>query len=263
MGGDFSGKNPAIRFSGIGHYYESERWVLRQISGTVQRGEIFAVLGPNARGKTTLIKILLGILVPREGRVRLFGRTGFVPQLFTPSLPYTVFDIVLMGRALHVGVFRTPDKGDRKIASESLELIGLAGMARRRFTDLSGGERQMVLFARALASEGEILILDEPVASMDLLNQKNILRIIARLAVERNLTILFTTHQPQHALAVADSAMLLMKGEPIIGPVRQVMNEDTLTRLYGVKLRRIEFDHEGARQLNFIPVFDIPSSRSH
>ena len=114
----------------------------------------------------------------------------------------------------------------------------------------------MVMLARALASEGDILILDEPTAALDLRNQGAILDLIGRLADEHGLTVMFTTHQPQHALAVADSAMLLMEDRPpLTGPVAQIMTEETLAQLYGIGLRRVRVEHQGAIEESFVPLF--------
>ncbi|XSG84433.1 MAG: ABC transporter ATP-binding protein [Methylohalobius sp. ZOD2] len=246
----------AIRFTDIGHGYRRGEWVLRGINGLVRHGEVFAILGPNGRGKTTLINILLGVLAPREGQVITHGATGFVPQLFVPPFPYQVLDTVLMGRARHVGFLRTPGRHDRDVAHAALEELDLTHLAERPITELSGGQRQMVMLARALASEADILILDEPASALDLHNQSVILDLIGRLADERELTILFTTHQPQHALAVADSAMLLTDSAlPVTGPVDQVMTEEMLAQLYGIPLRRVRVEHQGRTEDSFVPLF--------
>lgn len=252
----------ALSFADIGHCYRPGEWVLRGINGTVRTSEVFAVLGPNGRGKTTLINILLGTLTPREGSVQSKGSIAFVPQLFTPPFPYTVLDAVLMGRARHIGLLNTPRRHDIDIAYNALQQLELVQLSRRPITELSGGQRQMVMLARALASEAEILILDEPASALDLRNQRVILELIGRLADERQLTIIFTTHQPQHALAVADRAMLLMEEQaPLIGTVEQVLDENTLAALYGIPLRRVKVEHQGKTEESFVPLFGVRSGR--
>jgi len=246
----------AMLLDGIGHWYRNGEWLLRNICVQLRRGEVFAVLGPNGRGKTTLINLMLEILTPREGHIRRYGATGFVPQLFAPPFPYSVLDMVLMGRASHLGMWRVPGRRDRAIAHAALRELGLDELAERAVDQLSGGQRQMVMLARALASESEILILDEPAAALDLHNQAAILSLIGRLADQRGLTVVFTTHQPQHALAVADRAMLLMEAEPpLIGTVNEVMHEQSLSRLYGIGLRHVQVAREGGSEESFIPLF--------
>ncbi len=247
----------ALRLEGIGHWYRPGEWIVRHIDAELRRGEVLAVLGPNGRGKTTLINLLLGLLTPREGQLTCHGPLAFVPQLFAPPFPYSVLEMVLMGRARHLGLWQTPGRQDHAIARAALAELGLEGLAERPVTQLSGGQRQMVMLARALASEGEILILDEPAAALDLRNQAAILALIGRLADERGLTVLFTTHQPQHALAVADRAMLLLPDQPpLVGPTATVMQEESLSRLYGIDLHRVEVNHAGTHQQSFIPLFE-------
>ncbi len=135
-----------------------------------------------------------------------------MPQLFQVSFDYTVLDMVLMGRARHVGLFSQPSAQDEEAAMASLDRFGMAHYAKHPFQELSGGERQLVIFARALVSEAEILILDEPTSALDLKNQIHVLDWITRLSHQDGLTVLLTTHHPNHALAVADD-VLLMLGE--------------------------------------------------
>ncbi|MBF0096724.1 MAG: ABC transporter ATP-binding protein [Magnetococcales bacterium] len=245
----------AIALQEVGHCYASGPWILRQLSAQVIEGQICAVLGPNGRGKSTLIHIILGLLSPREGHVRLQGRAGFVPQLFLPTFPYRVLDMVLMGRAAQVGVLSVPGRHDTDMAMAALSEVGMEALAERPFSELSGGQRQMVMLARALASEEKILILDEPASSLDLRNQLRLLRLLRRLADKRHLTILFTTHQPQHAMEAADVALLLMDREvpPVLGVVAEVMTEENMTRLYGIAMQRIRLAHAGGECFHFLP----------
>ncbi len=245
-----------VSFDRLGYAYLPGKWIFRDYSAAVEKGRVFALLGPNGRGKTTLLKLLLGVLKPLAGELQVRGHTAFVPQLFQVSFDYSVLDMVLMGRAQKVGLFSQPTSADEAAALAALERFNLAGVAQRPFHELSGGQRQMVIFARALVAEAEILILDEPTSALDLKNQALILDWIARLSREDGLTVLFTTHHPHHALAVADIA-LLMQGETefAFGPVASVLTEENLLRLYGVPLKHISFQH-GARVVNtFVPVF--------
>ena len=237
---------PAIRFDNLGHAYRPGRWVFRHCSARLERGRVLALLGPNGRGRTTLLRLLLGGLKPSEGCVVVQGRTAFVPQLFQVGFDYSVLDMVLMGRARHIGLLAQPSSRDEAAALAALDRFGLADLARRPFHELSGGQRQMAIFARALVSEPDILILDEPTSALDLKNQALVLDWIKRLAGIDGLTVLFSTHHPHHALEVADDA-LLMLGESDFahGPAGAVLSEENLQALYGIPLRRLAFEHGG------------------
>ncbi|MEC5345148.1 ABC transporter ATP-binding protein [Brenneria populi] len=202
-------------------------------------GEITAVLGVNGRGKTTLIHTLLGRLPPLSGQIRRHGRIGFVPQLFTPPFSYSVLDMVLMGRAAHVGLFSMPSARDVAIAEEALATLGISALAEKAFGRLSGGQRQLALIARALASQCHTLILDEPMAALDLKNQAVVLRLLKHLATARGLSILLTTHDPAHALTIAQQALLLMaERQYLYGRCDAVLNEENLSRLYGIAVKQ-------------------------
>jgi iron complex transport system ATP-binding protein len=244
-----------VEFDNLGHAYHPSRWIFQNYSASVKHGSTFALLGPNGCGKTTLLKILLGALKPRAGSIRVEGRTAFVPQLFQVTFDYSVLDMVLMGRARQVGLFSQPSAQDEEAAMTSLERFGMADFARHPFHELSGGERQLVIFARALVSEAEILILDEPTSALDLKNQILILEWIVRLSHQEGLTVVFTTHHPHHALAVADE-VLLMLGEKkfACGKAGQVLTEANLHTLYGVDLKLLPFEHKGTTHETLVPV---------
>jgi iron complex transport system ATP-binding protein len=238
--------NKAVDFHNLGHAYRPERWIFQNYNAEVERGSIFALLGPNGSGKTTLLKALLGALKPTAGKVVMDGRSAFVPQLFQVTFDYSVLDMVLMGRARQVGLFSQPSAQDEEAAMASLDRFGIAGFARHSFHELSGGERQLVIFARALVSEADILILDEPTSALDLKNQIVVLDWITRLSHQDGLTVLFTTHHPHHALAVADNALLMLGGSKYAcGPASEVLSEENLHALYGVDLKLLPFEHKG------------------
>jgi len=246
----------AIAFEGLGFSYQLGIAVLQGYRGKLERGKVLAVLGPNGCGKTTLLKLLIGALTPREGSLRVEGRVAFVPQLFQVSFPYSVLDMVLMGRAHRVGLFSTPSLRDEKAALEALDKLGMAGLAGRSFEELSGGQRQLVIFARALATEADILVLDEPTSALDLRNQGIILGWIRRLSRAEGLSVVITTHHPHHAHAVADTTMLMMGSqESLCGPTDDVVTEKNLLRLYGVVLKRVQFEVAGRSIETFVPVY--------
>lgn len=228
----------------IGH---ARREVARDVSFTLKAGRVLALLGPNGAGKTTLFKTLLGLIPARGGEVRVLGRPlaawsrqalasriGYVPQAHAGLFPFTVEDIVLMGRAMHIGRFSAPSPRDRAIAARCIEMLGISALARRVHTQISGGERQLALIARALAQEPSLLVMDEPTASLDFGNQIRVLEQIARLRDE-GIAILLSTHQPEHALRCADDIALLAAGGILAsGSAARVASVENLARLYAV-----------------------------
>ncbi|MGA8169380.1 MAG: ABC transporter ATP-binding protein [Methylocystis sp.] len=243
-----------VEFEGLGHCYRPGAWVFRDYAARVKKGHVFAVLGPNGRGKTTLLKILLGALKPTAGTLKVEGQFAFVPQLFHVSFDYSALDMVLMGRAKKVGLFSQPSAEDEAAALAALERFGMADYAHRPFHEMSGGQRQLVIFARALVAEAQVLILDEPTSALDLKNQAMVLDWIAKLSRRDGLTILMTTHHPHHALAIADEALLMLgQDNYVAGPATRVLTEENLSALYGVPIKRIAFEHEGRRVETLTP----------
>lgn len=223
------------------------RQVGADISIEVARGQVLCLLGPNGSGKTTLFKTLLGLLPPLSGQVLMLGQpvagwsrnafarhVGYVPQAHEGMFPFTVEEVVLMGRAAHVGRFAAPSRHDRQMAAHGLETLGIAHLAQRIYTAISGGERQLVLLARALAQEPALLVMDEPTASLDFGNQIRVLEHIAQLR-HQGITVLMSTHQPQHALRIADRIVLLADGRIAgFGPPATTATPRALAELYGV-----------------------------
>jgi iron complex transport system ATP-binding protein len=245
-----------LRFEDLGHCYRANHWVFRHYTASIEKGRVFALLGPNGRGKSTLLHLLLGVLPPTEGRIALHGRTAFVPQLFEVSFDYTALDMVLMGRARKIGLFAQPSAVDEAAALAALDRVGLADSAGQAFHELSGGQRQLVILARALVAEADILILDEPTSSLDLKNQGLLLGWIARLARDHGHTVIFTTHHPHHALAVADEVLLMLDEQKYrCGAASDILTEENLKALYGIDLKRVIFEHAGETVESFVPVF--------
>ena len=217
---------------------------------TLAEGEVTCLLGPNGSGKTTLIRTLLGFLPPQAGEVRLDGqplrhwsdrerarRLAWVPQSVGLFFPYTARETVLMGRAARLGLFAQPGPADEEVALRSLKALGVEALAPRPLPELSGGERQLVLLARALAQEPRVLLMDEPTASLDLGNQMLVLGRI-RVLAEAGLAVLFTTHQPDHAFLCADRVLLLHGGQlTASGPPAEVLTTERLSAAYGIEVR--------------------------
>lgn len=230
-----------------------DRWIFRKLDLTVPRGASVAVLGPNGRGKTTLIRAIMGLLPLSEGRRETPALMGYVPQAGASAPRYSVLDMVVMGRSKKLGVFGSPSREDYATAHEALATVGLSDLAGRPYSHISGGERQLVLVARALATGAETIVLDEPASALDLANQSRLLTIITDLHKRGGYTILFSTHLPQHALHAADEAILMMgAGVTIEGPTSSVLTEANLEALYGIPVRRIRLAEGGDAVL---PVF--------
>ena len=188
-------------------------------------GEVLRLPGPNGGGRTTLFKTILGLLPLRSGRIRVDGDDvggwnprrralafGYVPQAGAGQFPFSVSEMVLMGRTAHRGPFAAPSAGDHAAAEAALERLGIPHLAGRDWLRISGGERQLALIARALAQAPHVLVLDEPTASLDFGNQVRVLEQVRRLADEGGLAIVFPTHHPEQAFAVADRVALLHEG---------------------------------------------------
>jgi iron complex transport system ATP-binding protein len=198
--------------------------VLRDVSFSVERGSILALLGPNGCGKTTLLRIIGKLHAASDGSVSVMGRDiaamnqhelsrvmASVAQAQRTSFPFSVLDVLLTGRMPYVSMLSSPQESDRALCREVLDWFGIGHLERKSITKLSGGERQLVMIARALAQEPRVLLLDEPTTYLDLRNQVRVLGTIGRLAHAQGLTVLMTIHDPNEALAYADRAVLLRK----------------------------------------------------
>ena len=222
------------------------RTILERLSFTVAVGRSLAILGPNGRGKTTALRAMLGFQRLDGGSRVGPGIVGYVPQTGSNNQRLRALDIAVMGCAAHLGLFGQP--GDKHIdtARSALRRAGALRFADSFFDQLSGGERQLVLLARALATGSSALVLDEPGAALDLANQQRLLILLDGLRQERDKAIIFTTHDPNHALAAADDALLLMpEGSALFGPVDEMIVPDHLEQLYGVPMRVVELAGPG------------------
>src|SRR5262245_59408582 len=232
-----------------------EASILEDYSLSVDPGGLLAILGANGVGKTTLLNCIVGLRRPSAGRVVCGGRVGYVPQLFHSTFAFSVLDIVLMGRARHIGLFGAPRRIDYEVARKYLDQMKVGHLRDRPFNELSGGQRQLVMIAQALSSECEILILDEPCSALDYKNQSIVIDTLRALNDGMGLTIVFSTHAPQHGLEVA-SHVLLMKDLRCYehGRVEDVLTAANLSALYDVAIAKAAFADGG--KFTFAPYFE-------
>lgn len=227
-----------------------KRTVVQGVSFTVKAGEFVCILGPNGCGKTTLLKTVLGILHPFSGTIMLGGKNtscmresdlgkviGYIPQVHTPPFPFSVLDVVLMGRAPHLSALAMPGKEDRRIALAALEELNIAHMRDQKYTRISGGERQLVLIARALAQQPKMLVMDEPTSSLDFGNQSIVLEKMGQLS-RKGMSILMVTHNPDHALFCADKVVMMKEGAMVKkGLPEEVVSEESIQDIYNTRVK--------------------------
>jgi iron complex transport system ATP-binding protein len=259
-----SGERLRVERLAFGH---PGRVVGRDVSFSLAAGQVLCLLGPNGSGKTTLFRTLLRLLEPHEGAVlvdsasiakwprRQMARVfGYVPQAQLGTFPFTARDVVLMGRTAHVGLFASPTTHDRRQADAALEALGIAHLADRPYPEMSGGERQLALVARALAQEPTILIMDEPTASLDFGNQVRVLAHVQALA-RRGIAVVLSTHDPDQPFLCADLVALLHEGRLAqLGPAPEVITSATLRATYGVNVEVVTVTREGRTLRVCLPV---------
>ena len=246
-----------LKATDVGFHYHRGDWLFRNINLELKAGECMAVLGPNARGKTTLLTCLANIRKPLEGRVEHTGEIGYVPQNTETSFQFTAFDMVLMGTARHRSAWHTPRAEDEKKAYEALARVGIEHLSSRIFSAMSGGQRQLVLIARALAADPSTLILDEPTSALDLCNQARTLSIMSQLR-DDGIGVIFTTHDPTHALNIADHT-LMMDSDISCNETSCQLSENKLSCLYRIPVRTPQIDFNSGCRRVVVP--DLLSSK--
>lgn len=243
------------------------------VSLALEPGQVTCLLGPNGGGKTTLFKTMIGLLQPQGGRVtiggediahwpprRLAQEIGYVPQAHTGYFPFTVEDVVLMGRTAHVGLFAAPSAKDRNVAARAIAMLGLGHLKDQVYTRISGGERQLTLIARALAQEPRIMVMDEPTASLDFGNQLRVLDRVAAMA-RSGIAVVLSTHDPDHAFHAADRVAMLHGGRVLrFGPPNEAITPDSLQQVYGVAIDVVEIDRGGAKRRVCVPAVSASAS---
>ena len=235
---------PLLKVTDLHAGYDKKE-VVHGVDFELQRGEFVCIIGANGCGKTTLLKNILGILKPFQGSVFVDGMDAgkmdekeharhfaYIPQIHTPPFPFSVADVVIMGRTPYIGSLSIVSAEDRRIAYDALCQLSIEDMAYETYTQLSGGQQQLVLIARALAQQTDLLIMDEPTASLDFGNQHLVLSRVRKLT-EKGSSVLMVTHDPNHAFFIADRVIVMEEGRIVAdGVPPEVVTSDTLKRIY-------------------------------
>lgn len=241
-------------------YPGSGRMVLDRADLSLDEGEILCVLGPNGAGKTTLLNCMAGLLKPQSGQIRLCGKPledmkekeiarliGYVPQLHTPAFDYRVLDFVMMGRSPQMGAFGRPKPEDERLCLSVLRSVGIEHLAEKSYRNISGGERQQVLIARAIVQEPKAVLFDEPTAHLDYGNQQRVLKRIRQMAAD-GFSVVITTHNPDHALLLGDRAAIVGRdGKIYQGSGEEIITEETLQQIYGIDLKLLWVEELGRK----------------
>lgn len=248
-----------IEVANLDAYYGKHK-VLSDLSFSLEKGKLMCVLGPNGVGKSTLFQCILGLKKQHAGTIYIEGveletldirqrakRIAFIPQSHQPVFSYKVKDVVLMSTESTLCGMKGPGKQQMEMTLEAMERVGISHLAERKYTQISGGERQLVLIARALAQQAKVLIMDEPTSNLDYGNQVRIMEQIRRL-VEGGYTILQSCHQPDQAFLYADEILVLWEGGVLIqGPPKEVLTEKLIQKIYGVDVEIKSFHQDQIR----------------
>lgn len=248
--------------------YQRNKMVLKNINLQLAKGQVLAVLGPNGVGKTTMLKCIMNLHPWTTGACLLNGtpvaqisvqslwRTiAYVPQAKQGVFAYSAEEMILLGRSAHIGLFAQPGKPDIAMVEEVMEMIGILHLRGKLCTQMSGGELQMVLMARALIARPQILVLDEPESNLDFKNQLIVLETIHTLATQQGIACLFNTHYPAHALKVGTHALMLNRsGQSLYGTVADIVTEDNLKSTFDVSVHIHDVDIGTEHHRSVIPL---------
>ncbi|MEN6553575.1 MAG: ABC transporter ATP-binding protein [Methanobacterium sp.] len=238
-----------------GFSYNQKENIFNDVNLSLENGDVLCILGPNGTGKSTLIKCMNGLLKLSSGNILINNQNihslnkndlakiiGYIPQSHNSTFAFSVFDVVLMGRAPHLSLTSIPGDKDYKIAEEALKSLGISHLTDKTYTEISGGERQMVLIARVLAQQPQILLLDEPTSHLDFGNQIRTLDVINKLA-ENGLSVIMTSHFPDHAF-LSSNKVAIMNGGTIMemGTPESVITEENMRRAYNIDVKIMEVD---------------------
>ncbi len=248
--------------------YKGGKNILNNISFNLDRGEILSILGSNGVGKTTLVKCMLGFLPWKKGATYIDGiqwsqwknqdiwkKIGYVPQAKRSAFSYTAEEMVLLGRNAHLGLLSQPSKEDMFLAECCLEKVGMSRLRGKLCNEISGGELQMVLIARALATNPELLILDEPESNLDFKNQLIVINTIKDICDNEGISSIINTHYPEHAIAISDKALVLNRdGSNHFGKASEVITEKNMRKTFDVDVRIRSFEIDGKIHTCVLPI---------
>jgi ABC-type cobalamin/Fe3+-siderophores transport systems, ATPase components len=242
--------------------------IVKGVSCCVDSGEVLCLVGPNGCGKTTLFRLILGFIAVTKGEIQIDGMlmkevtalklsklVAYIPQQHTPIFAYTVLEVVIMGRASHFSAFSIPGEIDREKAYESLEQLNILHLANEKYTTLSGGQRQMVLIARAICQAAKIFIMDEPAANLDYANQQLLMGVISNLA-KKGFCVIMSTHSPEHPASVGDKVLLMKNGSvDAFGKATDVITSEKLQSVYDIEMEVVKVkDRYNNNRIICIPV---------
>ena len=224
-----------------------EHQVLNGVSFQIRRGELVALMGPNGTGKSTLFRLMLGFLHGQKGSIKIdgtelglmsnaqrAGKLAYIPQSVDPVYNYTVEEVVLMGLTGSLGILDMPKKEHKQAVRQVLQMLGIEYLSERGYARISGGERQLVLLARAMVQRAGTLLMDEPTANLDYGNQHRVMKKVRELNRE-GYTVMMSTHNPEQAFLYADRAVILCDGSVVAdGPPEEVLTREMLERIYGI-----------------------------
>ena len=241
--------------------YDGKEDIFTDLTYEISSENIFCILGPNGIGKSTLLNAIMDLLPLHEGRVLIDGRpvqsyrraalakkVAYIPQTYQMTFPYNVLDLVLMGRTPHLNDMNRPSQCDYEKVMEAVTSLGIEDLLDRTCTQLSGGQLQMVMLARAIAQEAEFLLLDEPTSHLDFGKEMETLRMLVKMH-RRGVGILFTTHNPNHAFMVCDSVAIMDKGSfTCVGSPEEIVTEENLSRIYGTPVQIVPYGKSGTHR---------------
>ncbi|HHV35820.1 MAG TPA: ABC transporter ATP-binding protein [Syntrophomonadaceae bacterium] len=247
-----------LEVKNISYAYANGRTIFSNIEFSLNKGEILTILGPNGSGKTTLLNCLANIYLPNSGGILINGVSftelklrelaqmiGYVPQIHMPVYAYNVRDFVVMGRAPYIGMLAKPKKSDYDLVDDALEMMEITHLADRSYTEISGGERQLVTIARVIVQQPDLILLDEPTAHLDYGNQLRTVKMIKRLAQE-GYAVIMTSHMPDHAVLLEGKVGILDRsGHMCVGPAFEILQEDVLKEVYRAELKLVYIDEVG------------------
>jgi iron complex transport system ATP-binding protein len=241
-----------IEVEGLSFSYDKKGVLFRDVRFALEKGCLLSILGPNGAGKSTLLNCLMNLLSPQKGSVFLRGKPlkkmsareiargiGYVPQTHVPIYSYIVRDFIAMGRTPYLGPFQQPGTRDYALVEDAMTELGIWKLRDRSYAELSGGERQQVLIARAIVQQPEIIILDEPTSYLDYGNQQRALRLIESM-VEKGYAVIMTTHTPDHAIRLGGLAGILDgEGNFTVGQAERLLTAERLSGLYDSDIRMV------------------------